>query len=88
MPRVREPGQAEAPIEQPMEVVGEQAAVVAELVETNHDRTDPRTPGLKVLSDGQVEYAGKTFAVPFMTTAGCIVPPIWPKTPDPKPEQA
>lgn len=79
MPRQREPGA----VEDPVEVVVEGApADIAEVIEPERDTADPRTPGLKLLPDGQIEYRGKVYAVPFQTTAGCIVPPIWPKKPE------
>jgi hypothetical protein len=77
MPRQREPGEVTEAVE---------AAVVvpigpAEVIEPVEPEPDPRTPGLVVMPDGQVRYNGKLYAAPFNTSAGCVVPPIWPRRP-------
>ena len=76
MPRQREPG---APAEEVVEPVVDTGP--AAIIEPAEPEPDPRTPGLRVLPDGQVEYQGKLYATPFNTTAGCVVPPIWPRRP-------
>ena len=77
MPRQREPGAVEDVVEAPAEVQTGPAAII----EPAEPEPDPRTPGLKVTPDGQVEYMGKLYSTPFQTTAGCVVPPIWPRRP-------
>lgn len=76
MPRQREPGQAEETVQTAAEVTGP-----AEVIEPVEPEPDLRTPGLKVLPDGQIEYNGKRYSTPFNTSAGCVVPPIWPRRP-------
>ena len=77
MPRQREPG---AVVEE-MAVENAVEAGPAAVIEPVEPEPDPRTPGLKVMPDGQVEYQGKLYAAPFNTSAGCVVPPIWPRRP-------
>jgi hypothetical protein len=76
MPRQREPGAVTDEAADPVIAVGP-----AEVIEPQEPDADPRTPGLRVLPDGQVEYQGKLYATPFNTSAGCVVPPIWPRRP-------
>lgn len=77
MPRQREPGETTEAVE--VAVVAQ--AGPAEVIEPVEPEPDPRTPGLRVTADGQVEYNGKLYATPFNTSAGCVVPPIWPRRP-------
>lgn len=76
MPRQREPGAPAEEVVEPVVDIGP-----AEVIEPVEPEPDPRTPGLEVMPDGQVKYNGKLYAAPFNTSAGCVVPPIWPRRP-------
>ena len=64
--RLRVPGGA-APAAQPV------AAVAVETAEPGSGE-DARTPGLRVLEDGAISYAGKVHRKPFQTPHGTVVP--------------